>query len=151
MRCQEVSHRPCIYTQAGGKLQWDEKKLCFCPAKINIASSNIGACNGSFDLSIAFREAVRAGRRATATRGHSIDAIALPVVETTKQNWQPSAAWNIPNGRQPGRGSKAFVDFQNDVTVDDIKISVDEGYRSIEHLKRYTTAGMGTDQGKTSK
>ena len=45
---------------------------------------------------------------------------------------------------------KAFVDFQNDVTAKDIELAVREGLRSIEHVKRYTTTGMATDQGKTS-
>src|SRR5213078_3281508 len=44
----------------------------------------------------------------------------------------------------------AFVDFQNDVTVKDLRLAVREGFRSVEHLKRYTTTGMATDQGKTS-
>ena len=45
---------------------------------------------------------------------------------------------------------KAFVDFQNDVTAKDLRIAAQEGFRSIEHVKRYTTTGMATDQGKTS-
>jgi sarcosine oxidase, subunit alpha len=48
------------------------------------------------------------------------------------------------------RRIKAFVDFQNDVTAKDIRLAVQEGFRSIEHIKRYTTNGMATDQGKTS-
>jgi sarcosine oxidase subunit alpha len=44
---------------------------------------------------------------------------------------------------------KAFVDFQNDVSLGDVDLAWREGYRSVEHLKRYTTLGMGTDQGKT--
>ena len=48
------------------------------------------------------------------------------------------------------RKGKAFVDFQNDVTVKDLALAHQEGYQSVEHLKRYTTLGMGTDQGKTS-
>ena len=55
----------------------------------------------------------------------------------------------MPSGR-PLRQSKQFVDLQNDVTAADIALALREGYRSIEHVKRYTTAGMGTDQGKTS-
>ena len=47
-------------------------------------------------------------------------------------------------------GHKAFVDFQNDVTADDIALAEREGFRSVEHLKRYTTLGMATDQGKLS-
>jgi sarcosine oxidase subunit alpha len=52
--------------------------------------------------------------------------------------------WSVPST------GKRFVDLQNDVTVDDIALAAREGYTSIEHLKRYTTLGMGTDQGKTS-
>src|SRR5262249_25985871 len=49
-----------------------------------------------------------------------------------------------------GGSGKAFVDFQNDVTREDVTLAVQEGYRSVELLKRYTTLGMATDQGKTS-
>ncbi|MFZ8993113.1 MAG: sarcosine oxidase subunit alpha, partial [Candidatus Puniceispirillaceae bacterium] len=69
---------------------------------------------------------------------------------SAKQNWKPLAAWKIPNGHGAGRGPKAFVDFQNDVTASDVSLAAREGYQSVEHLKRYTTTGMGTDQGKTS-
>ena len=55
----------------------------------------------------------------------------------------------LPTPRNPAR-IKAFVDFQNDVTAKDIALAVREGFRSIEHIKRYTTNGMATDQGKTS-
>jgi sarcosine oxidase subunit alpha len=50
----------------------------------------------------------------------------------------------------PAMEPKAFVDFQNDVTASDIKLAVREGYHSVEHVKRYTTNGMATDQGKMS-
>ena len=59
--------------------------------------------------------------------------------------------WAKPaKNRAPGRKSKVFVDFQNDVTTRDLALAHEEGYESLEHLKRYTTLGMGTDQGKTS-
>src|SRR5690606_8164016 len=54
-----------------------------------------------------------------------------------------------PHHRDPAR-IKAFVDFQNDVTAKDLKLATREGFRSIEHVKRFTTTGMATDQGKTS-
>ena len=69
-----------------------------------------------------------------------------------------AGAWNfgdgevidmLPTPKDPAR-IKAFVDFQNDVTAKDIHLAVREGFRSIEHIKRYTTNGMATDQGKTS-
>jgi sarcosine oxidase subunit alpha len=50
----------------------------------------------------------------------------------------------------PRKGTKQFIDLQNDVTADDVALAARENYRSVEHLKRYTTTGMGTDQGKTS-
>src|SRR5579885_1533860 len=55
----------------------------------------------------------------------------------------------MPTSRDAKR-VKAFVDFQNDVTAKDVKLAVNEGFESIEHVKRYTTTGMATDQGKTS-
>ena len=57
--------------------------------------------------------------------------------------------WVLPS-RVPPALAKAFVDFQNDVTAKDLGLAVREGFQSIEHVKRYTTTGMGTDQGKTS-
>ena len=52
----------------------------------------------------------------------------------------------LPQGKNPSR----FIDFQNDVAVSDIELAFREGFRSIEHVKRYTTLGMAGDQGKTS-
>jgi hypothetical protein len=56
--------------------------------------------------------------------------------------------WCVP--LPEGKNYKRFLDFQNDVAVSDVEIAFKEGYRSIEHVKRYTTLGMATDQGKTS-
>ena len=50
----------------------------------------------------------------------------------------------------PGAGDAAFLDMQNDATVKDVKLSAQEGFKSVEHMKRYTTLGMATDQGKTA-
>jgi sarcosine oxidase subunit alpha len=60
---------------------------------------------------------------------------------------RPSAAALASLGRKPG---KVFVDLQNDVSASDVELAARESYRSVEHLKRYTTMGMATDQGKTS-
>jgi sarcosine oxidase subunit alpha len=160
----EVIHRDCdliamsgglspsvhLHSQARGKLQWDDSNLCFCPSATHEPSYNIGACNGSFDLAAGLKEAVRAGLKAAAASGFDTTRLTVPDVTSTKQSWRPLAAWKIPNGHQRERGSKAFVDFQNDVTACDVTLAAREGYQSVEHLKRYTTTGMGTDQGKTS-
>jgi sarcosine oxidase subunit alpha len=139
-----------LHSQARGKLQWDDAKLCFRPSATHEPSFNIGACNASFDLAVALKEAIRAGTKAAAAAGHKTTALTAPDVVSAKQNWKPLAAWKIPNGHGAGRGPKAFVDFQNDVTASDVSLAAREGYQSVEHLKRYTTTGMGTDQGKTS-
>ena len=139
-----------LHSQARGKLKWDDQKLCFKPSEVFEASFNIGACNGSFDLSAAMREGMQAGTKAAKAAGHKVEAGDLPEIATPKQSWKPLAAWKITNGEAPGKGPKAFVDFQNDVTATDVGIAAREGYQSVEHLKRYTTMGMATDQGKTS-
>ena len=58
---------------------------------------------------------------------------------------KPTEMWAVP-----GAGDAAFLDMQNDATVKDVKLSAQEGFKSVEHMKRYTTLGMATDQGKTS-
>ena len=139
-----------LHSQARGKLKWDDSKLCFKPAATHEPSFNIGACNGMFDLGGGLREAARAAVRAASLTGHKVNQIEVPPVTAAKQSWTPLAAWKIPNGHATGQGPKAFVDFQNDVTATDITMAAQEGYQSVEHVKRYTTTGMGTDQGKTS-
>ena len=93
----------------------------------------------------------------TLADGHAVgEAAARHVGATTAPGAAPVAPAEAPvrharslPGRAPG-GGKAFVDFQNDVTTQDIALAHEEGYQSVEHLKRFTTLGMGTDQGKTS-
>ena len=80
----------------------------------------------------------------------AVQTVDVPVVDAPRINRSPMAVWSLPNGQGEGEGKKAFVDFQNDVTASDIKLAVREGYHSVEHVKRYTTTGMATDQGKTS-
>ncbi len=109
-----------LTSHGGIKPVYDEKIAAFVPGGFATSHSGVGAVMGDFD----FPE-IPGG----AKRPYNI----LPV-------WVPVAS---------GKG-KAFVDFQSDVTVKDVKSAHDEGYVSVEHLKRYTTLGMGTDQGKTS-
>jgi Sarcosine oxidase A3 domain len=103
----------------------------------------VGAVSGTFDLEGAITEGTRAG--ALAASADAKTSSAPPVTEPVpKSRAQSSSA--VPRKTS----GKAFVDLQNDVTVDDIHLARSEGYASAEHLKRYTTLGMGTDQGKTS-
>ena len=139
-----------LHSQARGKLAWDDDLLCFKPKSVHEACFNAGACNGVFGLGRVLADAAKAGDAAASAAGFATSAHSLPEITTPAQSWRPMAAWNIPNGQPDGEGPKAFVDFQNDVTASDVKLAAREGYQSVEHVKRYTTLGMATDQGKTS-
>src|SRR4029077_3291438 len=107
---------------------------------------SVGAANGRFALGEAMAEGAAAGAAAAHAAGFGDGrAPALPAAET-RETAPLRPLWLIPSEG----GAKRFVDFQNDVTSDDIALAAREGFRSVEHVKRYTTTGMGTDQGRTS-
>ena len=139
-----------LHSQARGKLKWDDKQLCFSPSSVHENEQSVGAANGVFDLAKGLKEASKVALKALSRLSLSAHEVAQPEVAAPKQSYQPVATWAIANGLPAGQGDKAFVDFQNDVTGSDIKLAVREGYHSVEHVKRYTTTGMATDQGKTS-
>ncbi|MBO0664226.1 sarcosine oxidase subunit alpha family protein [Jiella sp. MQZ9-1] len=132
-----------LFSQSRGKLAFDTEIDAFVPDKSVQAERSAGACRGLYDLGAVLADGFAAGSDA-------IGGAASP------QPVEASAAFTgfqpvrvLPSDADPSR-IKAFVDFQNDVTVKDIKLAVREGFESIEHVKRYTTTGMATDQGKTS-
>jgi sarcosine oxidase, subunit alpha len=129
-----------LYSMAGGKLRWIQDAAMFVPDRALTSIELVGACAGVFDR-------VRALEHADAI-GRGISTLA-PVGGTGQvtANNSPSDAALSALKRKPG---KIFVDLQNDVTTTDIRLAARENYRSVEHLKRYTTTGMATDQGKTS-
>jgi sarcosine oxidase, subunit alpha len=129
-----------LFSQAQGRLVWDDAAACFVPGAAAQAVRCVGACNGKFSLAEALAEGFLAGG------GHSEDAPSVAQVAT-----QPiKPLWLTVPPERLARSGKALVDFQNDVTAQDIALAAREGLHSIEHVKRYTTAGMATDQGKTS-
>ncbi len=135
-----------LSTQMGERPVWSETLGCFLPPPTTDQPVEVvGAAAGVLELQAAFSGAVDAGARAAAAVGYPVPADMPPA---TAGSSAPSDAPALPV-RCPGRG-KAFVDFQNDVTADDVRLANQEGFASVEHLKRYTTLGMGTDQGKTS-
>jgi sarcosine oxidase subunit alpha len=93
-------------------------------------------------------EAFAAGERAARDVGAKARRLARPKAETS-ESWSRGMACAAPGAGADAK-SKAFVDFQNDVTAKDIRLAVGQGMHSIEHVKRYSTNGMATDQGKTS-
>ncbi len=121
-----------LFSQSRGKLRYEADSGTFLPGEPAERTRCVGACNGTFGLEHALAEGFAAGGVA-----RRLPAAGLP----------PMVLSPPPPEAAPG---KAFVDFQNDVTAKDIKLAAREGFRSIEHVKRYTTTGMATDQGKTS-
>ena len=135
-----------LHAQSGGRPVFDEAKACFLPGFSVQAERSTGACAGEFDLSLCLVRAVEAAFEALRQVG--IDPVTVDTPGTAQHTEAPlRALWSIPGDRAMPRGKK-FVDYQNDTTEADIRLAAREGYRSIEHVKRYTALGFGTDQGK---
>lgn len=131
-----------LTSQHRGRPVWNDHVIAFAPGELPPEVSVAGAAAGKFGLGMSLRDGHAAGIAAARDCGKSGAA------------GEPAAAPDLPYSINPlwhvdGR-RKAFVDFQNDVTVKDVEIAHREGFRSVEHLKRYTTLGMATDQGRTS-
>jgi heterotetrameric sarcosine oxidase alpha subunit len=105
-----------------------------------------GAVTGEFSTAGAIRDGAAAGRKAASLSGHEARSDDIPLLTIEGESSAIEPVWQAA-ARSRG---KAFIDFQNDVTLRDLSVAHQEGYQSVEHLKRYTTLGMGTDQGKTS-
>ena len=125
----------------GSRPIWDDELGAFVPGQMPPGLTAVGAANGKLLLHQCLVEGAEAGRAAAAEIGFTVSAPNPPRVDG--ETLAVGAFWHVGGG-------KAFVDFQNDVTADDIALSEREGFRSVEHLKRYTTLGMATDQGKLS-
>ena len=139
-----------LFSQSNGKLRFDDRLAAFVPDKSFADERSAGACNGSMKLPDCFAEGLAAGLAAARDAGFRADkSPSLPKVDEAEDE-AIRTVWVIPSGQRLGQGGKHFVDFQNDVTAADVHLAHREGYVSVEHLKRYTTMGMGTDQGKTS-
>ena len=132
-------HAPAVHlhSQAGGKLRWLNDSAMFVPDGPAPGLWSVGACAGAFDRDDAVEHAADSGR--ALARGMT------PPEPPTSGAGRSLASTYLRRLR-----GKQFVDLQNDVTARDVGLAARENYRSVEHLKRYTTTGMGTDQGKTS-
>jgi sarcosine oxidase subunit alpha len=136
-----------LHSQAGGAIGWDDGLQCFVPGRARQAHVSAGAGNGKTTLAECLADGVEAGRQAAADCGFETGELSPPPVDEPAAR-PLEALWRVPGERDPDRGPKAFLDLQNDTSVADIRLAVREGYRSIEHVKRYTALGFGTDQGK---
>jgi sarcosine oxidase subunit alpha len=126
-----------------GRPKWDEALAAFVPDGCPPGMSVAGAAMGRLSTAGALSSGATAAVTALADIGIPAQAVDLPPAEDAPVNLKPF--WHVQHG-----AGRAWLDQQNDVTVKDVKLSHQEGYRSVEHLKRYTTLGMATDQGKTS-
>lgn len=136
-----------LLSQSRGKLRYDDEKSCFVPRLSFQRERSAGACNGDFDLQTCLSAGAAAGVDAANAVGTKATALPLPDA-SSEAPMLPLPLWSIP--WPEGNHDKRFVDYQNDVTAEDVALAHREGYRSVEHLKRYTTLGMATDQGRTS-
>jgi len=127
-----------------GRPKWREDIAGFVPGgELPVGMTVAGAANGTLGLASALKEGHKIGNQIAKDIGFKITRKLAPKAEDEAANI--NAFWYVKESQ-----SRAWLDFQNDVTVKDIKLAFQEGYRSVEHLKRYTTLGMATDQGKTA-
>jgi len=136
-----------LYSQSGGKALWNDDKACFENGITVQDQQSVGAANASFSLTDCLTEGAQAGVDAAKATGFKAKAVKIPEV-SDEANTGLTPLWRTPTEGLPSRGAKAFVDQQNDVGVSDIYLAAREGFESIEHVKRYTALGFGTDQGK---
>ncbi|MFD0915455.1 sarcosine oxidase subunit alpha [Pseudahrensia aquimaris] len=127
-----------LYSQSRGKPQWHEYTQRFLPGESPQNCVSIGLCNGTDTVAESMAEAAKA------VGAKPFDHAIIDDVSTA------GGMIGTTEAAGPHATNKAFVDFQNDVTAKDIRLAVREGMHSIEHVKRYTTNGMATDQGKLS-
>ena len=126
-----------LWSHSKGTIKWNKDLSAYIPDKAHENVCCIGACNGNFGIAKALNE------------GNSVFENSKKYIVKEQSFGTGIVPSNVPSYISKEK-QKAFVDFQNDVTEKDISLAVQEGFKSIEHIKRYTTNGMATDQGKTS-
>ncbi|WP_297756852.1 sarcosine oxidase subunit alpha family protein [uncultured Shimia sp.] len=146
-----------LWSHCGGKLTWDEAQAHFRPDPSRAPTSHdgeafvtvAGSANGYLDLAQGVKDAHDAGKAAAKAAGFTATRKAAPkAAEAPEAAMEP--VWLMPQGAGPELRIKAWLDYQNDVKVSDVRLAAQEGYESVEHTKRYTTLGMASDQGKLS-
>ncbi|MCT4556445.1 MAG: sarcosine oxidase subunit alpha family protein [Pelagimonas sp.] len=126
-----------------GRPTWDESLHAFVPGgDLPMGMTVAGAAQGQFSTHAALQGGAAEALRICGDLGFTGSAPDLPTAEDAPVNITPF--WHVKGAK------RAWVDQQNDVTAKDVKLAHQENFVSVEHLKRYTTLGMATDQGKTS-
>lgn len=146
-----------LWSHCGGGLMWDGINAYFRPdptrPPVGAGGEGFvraaGSANGAVTLAETLADADSQGRAAALAVGHDVSATTAP--EAADEEVQPMLpVWLMPQGAGRKLRRKIWLDYQNDVKVSDVQLAVREGYESVEHVKRYTTLGMATDQGKLS-
>ena len=136
-----------LATHHGARPEYDAALCAFLPGGAPPGMRVAGAASGRLTTEAALATGARLGAEAAAGTGFPAAPLALP--HAPPESAAIGALWHALPDVEKAAGT-AFVDFQNDVTVKDVKLAAREGFRAVEHLKRYTTLGMATDQGKTA-
>jgi sarcosine oxidase, subunit alpha len=137
-----------LFSQSRGTLQWRDDLQAFVPGTSAEKERSAGACRGVYALTEVLTDGANAGAAAAGAAG-GVSASARVHVTDAVPRANHAYLGALPPA-SPSSPDKSFVDWQHDVTVRDLELATREGFQSIEHVKRYTTTGMATDQGKTS-
>ncbi|APZ50732.1 sarcosine oxidase subunit alpha [Salipiger abyssi] len=136
-----------LFSHTKGSLAWDDDRTTFLPKDTPEDCLIAGASRGLWGVEAVLKDGAEKGREVAELLGKTPAQVAYSVA--ADRTGTGVSMKELPTDRSPGK-AKAFVDYQNDVTAKDLRLAVREGMRSIEHVKRYTTNGMATDQGKMS-
>ncbi|CAN7203610.1 MULTISPECIES: sarcosine oxidase subunit alpha [Pseudomonas] len=136
-----------LASHLGGKPIWREDILGFVPGEAPQKRVCVGGINGVYGLGDSLADGFEGGVRAASEAGFGAVEATLPKALTRLE--EPTLAlFQVPHEKNTARAPKQFVDLQNDVTAAAIELATREGFESVEHVKRYTALGFGTDQGK---
>ena len=133
-----------LFSQSRGDLRFDDALAAYVPVASSHPVACAGAAGGRMTLAGSLADGARVGIEAAVAAGFPRIPAAIPCA--SEDSYSIEALWNV---EPRGAGRKCFVDILNDVTDGDIRLALREGYRNVEQVKRYTTGGMGLDQGKT--
>ena len=122
---------------------WDQDNCCFLPGETAAHIHMAGSAAGIWQT----RDCETSGRVAGAAAAKALGKTAPDISKPEVGGWSHAIS-PLYEVTVPGKKLKSFVDPQHDVTADDVRLAHQEGFVSVEHLKRYTTLGMATDQGK---
>ena len=136
-----------LASHLGGRPVWREDILAFVPGEGFQKRHCAGAVNGVFGMGDSLADGFEAGAKAAAEVGFQPVTGTLPKAEKRIEE-ATIALFQVPHDKNTARAPKQFVDQQNDVTAAGIELATREGFESVEHVKRYTALGFGTDQGK---